>query len=556
MPNLLASFNCNGESHLIVGVSNAASLRITSILEAGAHPILFTDNSHTDSYPASIRTKIEEGVLQAVHVPGPMEIGDISTALRTRGRDEVDHIIDKVFVSLPIAQQKLKEQIYDECRRMRIPINTSDSPDLCTFTLLSTYTSGDFQMGVSTSGKGCKLASKIKRELTNALPSNIGEICNKIGELRAVIQAEDQAELSKIHTDTIGEHDDDAINTSTLNALVKEFGMTQEQRKTQRTRWLSQIVEYFPLSKLADLSIEDLTHAYHEHKHEAPASVSGAAKGQISLVGSGPGSVSLLTLGALQAIHSADLVLADKLVPQQVLDLIPKNRTRLFIARKFPGNAEKAQEELLSLGLEAVTKGEKVVRLKQGDPYIFGRGGEEYRFFQQHGFTPVVLPGITSALAAPVLANIPATHREVADQVLICTGTGRRGVLPNLPEFVRSRTTVFLMALHRVADLIPELIAQKGWDPKLPAAIIERGSCPDQRVIRTTLGKVAAAVEACGSRPPGLLVTGLACEVLTSTDKEWEIEEGYDSGRNLELFIEMGVEAGKVDIGARPVAVA
>lgn len=530
MTNLLASWNCEQEIHLVVGISNAAVFRVNSIKESGAIPIIIT-NGDIKEFPWGIRSLIEEGKLRWVRKL--FELSDLSS----QGRDEVNRVVDKVFVTLPIAQKTLKETIYNECKRLRIPINTSDSPEYCTFTLLSLYSSGDFQLGVTTSGKGCKLASRIRRELVNALPSNIGDICNKVGELRKRIQEEDKNELeSKCHDEErIGEHDDDAINTSKLNSLVEEFNMSKEQVKLQRTRWLSQIVEYFPLSKLAELSLDDLTNAYQDHKHsktnqdlEIKAT---KKKGTISLIGSGPGSVSLLTLGALQEIYSADLILADKLVPQQVLDLIPQKRTKLFIARKFPGNAEKAQEELLSLGLESLHKGEKVIRLKQGDPYIFGRGGEEFNFFASHGFVPNVIPGITSALAAPVLASIPATHREVADQVLICTGTGRRGTLPNLPDFVPSRTTVFLMALHRIVDLIPKLIQDKEWDPCLPVAIVERASCPDQRVVRTTLENVAQAVEACGSRPPGLLVTGYACEVITKKDytsAPWFIEEGCE----------------------------
>ena len=552
MTNLLASLKCSDEVHLIIGASNVASLRINSILEAGAKPVLIS-NQPSEKFPKSIQDNIAKGILK--HIGKEYENGDLTSL----GRSEVDNIVDRVFVTLPISRYEVKKEIYQSCRKLRIPVNVSDSPEFCTFSLLSTFTSGDFQMGVSTLGKGCKLAARIKRELSHTLPDNIGSICNKIGDLRTKIQEEDKLELEKLQSDIDSIGESDAITTSKLNSLVEEFNMTKEQRKLQRTRWLSQIVEYFPLTTLADLSLEDLSEAYKEYnsivkteaepKEPSHKKLKTSKKGSISLVGSGPGSISLLTLGALQEIHSADLILADKLVPQQVLDLIPKHRTKLFIARKFPGNAERAQKELLDMGLESLMKNEKVVRLKQGDPYIFGRGGEEFNFFAEHGFTPLVLPGITSALAAPVLTNIPATHRDVADQVLICTGTGRRGTLPNLPEFIKSRTTVFLMALHRVVDLIPKLIDDKNWDPNLPAAIIERASCPDQRIVRTTLSSVAQAVEACGSRPPGLLVTGYACEVITkpNTDEKWVIEEGCSSASNplLEPFLQLTGSIGK-----------
>lgn len=519
--NLLASLLCNGETHLVYGgTSNIAALRINSILASGANPILIQETS-IESFPQSLQDQINSGKVRWNSESYRKE------QLLALGRDEVERVVDRVFVSLDSSDIELKAQISAHCKQLRIPVNVSDSADLSTFTLLSTYTAGDFQLGVTTSGKGCKLASRIKRELVSSLPPNINDICARVGQLRQQLKENDQVE--------VGDDDDDAVNSSKLNALVREFDMTNEQKAAQRSRFLSQVVEYYPLSELANLTIESLSKEYsasHVLKFRDSSGIGTPSKGVISLVGAGPGSVSMLTLGALQEIHSADLILADKLVPQQVLDLIPQKRTRLFIARKFPGNAERAQQELLELGLESLLKGEKVVRLKQGDPYIFGRGGEEYLFFRSHGFTPRVLPGITSALAAPVFSNIPATHRDVADQVLICTGTGRRGALPDLPEYVETRTTVFLMALHRIVDLIPHLIDEKLWPADLPVAIVERASCPDQRIIRTTIAKAAKAVEALGSRPPGLFVAGKACDILkeeSQSNEEWVVEEGCTS---------------------------
>ncbi|GEQ66938.1 hypothetical protein JCM33374_g601 [Metschnikowia sp. JCM 33374] len=511
--NLLASLNCSNEVHLVVGGnSNIAALRVNSIIASGANPIL-VQNSPIETFPISLQDLISGGKVTLLQNDFKPEF------LTTLGRAEIDGVVDKVFVALNLDQFDTKQEISTLCRRLRIPVNVTDSPELCTFTLLSTYSNGGFQLGVTTSGKGCKLASRIKRELVSKLPTNMGEICDRVGELRKKLQEHDISE--------IGGDDEDAVTTSRLNSLVKEFNMTVEQKAAQRARFLSQIVEYYPLDKLAHITMDTLAAEYTSRPNQVQEQEN--KKGTISLVGSGPGSVSMLTLGALQEIHTADLILADKLVPQQVLDLIPQKRTRLFIARKFPGNAERAQQELLTMGLEGLQRGEKVVRLKQGDPYIFGRGGEEYLFFsQQHGFVPQVLPGITSALAAPVYSNIPATHREVADQVLICTGTGRRGALPNLPEFVESRTTVFLMALHRIVDLIPHLITEKKWVADLPVAIVERASCPDQRIIRTTLAKAPAAVEALGSRPPGLFVAGYACGILSPlSNEDWVVEEGH-----------------------------
>lgn len=475
---MLVNWNWKGETHLVVGEINGIILhRLKALEECGCKSILITQTENDLPYE-QYNKEFEELDLK-------------------RGRPEVLNIVDKVTVN--VKSEQLRRTIYDKCVEMRIPINTIDSAEYSTFTHVSTFNKGDIEIGVTTNGNGCKLSSRIKRDIISKLPSDLDKIASNVGSIRSTILQKDQ----------VIDSDDDETNLS-LNKLVKEFDMDADDLKRKRINWLNQIIEYYPLSKLKDLTLEDF-----EETKRIEITDTAPTKGSISLVGAGPGSASLLTKGAIDEIMTADLVLADKLVPQEVLDTIPK-KTEVFIARKFPGNAERAQQELLELGLEAITKGKKVVRLKQGDPYIFGRGGEEFLYFQKHGYKPTVLPGITSALSAPVLADIPMTHRDVSDQVLICTGTGRKGALPNIPEFVESRTSVFLMALHRI-DVFVEALLDKDWPSNLPCAIVERASSPDQRIIRTTIKQLPQIVKTYGSRPPGLLVTGYSTEILNKT---------------------------------------
>ncbi|CAN6628620.1 uroporphyrinogen-III C-methyltransferase [Trichomonascus vanleenenianus] len=507
---LLTHQEIKNHNVLVVGSSNLTNIRVKTLLSHGSRPIVIAEE--TPAHPL-------EG---AVYLSRSFRDSDLTDL----GRHEVENVVDAVFVTLPPSKQVLAQHISKLCKRLRIPVNVADKPDLCTFTLLSTHSSGDFQLGITTSGKGCRLANRFKRHVVNSLPHNVDTICANVGALRQQIRESDEL---------VGQDDDDAEQTGQLNKLVVEnaetYDQTVEERRKQRLRWLSQVVEYYPLESLADISMQDLSQeqtAIKQATTEPVGSLTSQEKkrGKISLVGSGPGSAELLTTGALQAIHSADLILADKLVPEQVLQLIPRG-TPVEIAKKFPGNAERAQQELLERGLEGLRQGKHVVRLKQGDPYIFGRGAEEYVFFNSHGYKPQVISGITSALSAPLVANIPATHRNVADQVLFCTGTGRKGVLPKLPEWEPTRTTVFLMALHRIDSVVEALVREKKWDPSVPCCVIERASCPDQRIIRTRLQHVAEAIESAGSRPPGLLVVGYSCEVIEKLSSEkWTIEEG------------------------------
>ncbi|KXN86011.1 putative uroporphyrinogen-III C-methyltransferase [Leucoagaricus sp. SymC.cos] len=365
----------------------------------------------------------------------------------------------------------------------------------------------------------------------------------------------------------------------------------------RRMKWVAQVSEYWPISKIAAMSLEEMNEVLlgenldsatsndvFDQTMEGTSSHSRHAlaipkRGRILLVGSGPGHPSLLTLATHNALtNHADLVLSDKLVPDAVLNLIPKS-VQIRIARKFPGNADGAQQEMMEAAVEAAKKGLTVVRLKQGDPVVYGRAGEEVLYFRQHGFEPLVIPGVSSALAAPTFAGIPITQRGVAESFIVCTGVGRKGKDVKLPGYERSRTLVVLMGVARLAQVVDALVSASdteddGDDKKsgtvtktktkrrdgsayprnTPIAIIERASMPDQRVLTSTLGNVVEALDSLGEqRPPGMMVIGWSVlslwgagdvEVLDETqdvegrdekrvrrwldEKGWRVLEGVD----------------------------
>ncbi|KAK3810492.1 MAG: tetrapyrrole methylase [Linnemannia elongata] len=233
--------------------------------------------------------------------------------------------------------------------------------------------------------------------------------------------------------------------------------------------------------------------------------------GEIKLIGAGPGDPDLLTMAAYKAITSwADIVLADKLVSKEILALV---KCSLFVANKDKGCQASGQQELFERATQALKEGKKVVRLKQGDPFIFGRGGEEFLFFRRLGYEATIVPGLSSSIAGPLLAQIPLTHRGIASQFLVCTGTGKLDTIPDMPTYVAHRTTVFLMALHRLEDLVQDLI-RAGYPLDLPVAIVERASAKDQRCIRATVETVVQTLKEAKYRPPGILIVGWACDAL------------------------------------------
>ncbi|CEJ57184.1 Putative Uroporphyrin III methyltransferase [Penicillium brasilianum] len=547
---LMTAWNVESQIHLIVGTNPLAAARCAKSLEAGANPIIIAPE--TAEVHFTLADQISNGSAQWVR----REFQDDD--LTTLGREEVDRVVDTVFVTLG-GSDPSSAHISKLCRRLRIPVNVSDAPELCSFTLLSTYSDGPLHIGITTSGRGCKLASRLRREIAAFLPADLGSAIDRLGSVRRRLWEEDNdAGLGESNMD--GDDDDASGQKHTFNTLITENDISAA--KTRRMRWLSQICEYWPLRKLVSITdeeIDSILKAYSSTKDTEPETngVNGAngvsKKGKIVLAGSGPGHPDMLTRATYKAIQSADIILADKLVPAPVLELIPR-RTEVHIARKFPGNADQAQEEFLQMGLASLRKGQQVLRLKQGDPYLYGRGAEEFEFFRAEGYTPVVLPGITSAMSASLFADIPATHRGVSDQVLVCTGTGRKGAAPEPPAYVPTQTVVFLMALHRLSALIGSLTTHSAedstrsrtlWPKETPCAIVERASCPDQRVVRSTLEHICRAFEEAGSRPPGLLVVGASCHVLhrPAEDQKWVIEEGFHGldGLQSELDVAMSL---------------
>jgi uroporphyrin-III C-methyltransferase len=222
-----------------------------------------------------------------------------------------------------------------------------------------------------------------------------------------------------------------------------------------------------------------------------------------------------MTIRAREVIDSADVVLYDQLPGEEILATLPKNAERIDCG-KYGGSHTLEQDEIEALMVERVKAGKTVVRLKGGDPFLFGRGGEEIETLREHGIRVEVVPGVTSAIAVPEMVGIPVTHRRYASQVTFITGHED----PTKPESaldweVLARlkgTLVILMGVKNLPAIAASLTAH-GKDPATPVAIIERGLRPDQRVTVGTLADVAEKARAAGVRPPAVIVIGGVVEL-------------------------------------------
>ncbi|NBE80264.1 uroporphyrinogen-III C-methyltransferase [Micromonospora rubida] len=236
----------------------------------------------------------------------------------------------------------------------------------------------------------------------------------------------------------------------------------------------------------------------------------GPAAGRVALVGAGPGDPELITVKGWRLLTEADVVVADRLVPGLLLDELRPD-VELVDASKIPYGPSRAQEEINRILVDRALAGAFVVRLKGGDPYVFGRGGEELLACAAAGVPVTVVPGVTSSIAAPAAAGVPVTHRAVAHDFTVVSGH----LAPDSPaSLVRWEalaglrgTLVILMGLKNLAAITETLIAH-GRPAGTPAAVVQEGTTGGQRSLRSTLGAVAADVLAAGLRPPAVVVVG------------------------------------------------
>jgi uroporphyrin-III C-methyltransferase / precorrin-2 dehydrogenase / sirohydrochlorin ferrochelatase len=229
--------------------------------------------------------------------------------------------------------------------------------------------------------------------------------------------------------------------------------------------------------------------------------------GRVVLVGGGPGDADLLTLRARRELAAADVVVVDRLAPQSVLDELGPGVLILDVG-KAPGRHPVPQHEINRLLVEHAQAGRRVVRLKGGDPYLLGRGAEEVAACRAAGVLVSVVPGVTSAFAVPAAAGIPVTHRGLARQVTVLSGHDSMGGVVDWPALVAARgTLVILMGVAALPRITAELM-DAGADPSMPAAVIENGWTPAQRVITGTVATIADASHAAEVAPPAVIVLG------------------------------------------------
>ena len=239
-------------------------------------------------------------------------------------------------------------------------------------------------------------------------------------------------------------------------------------------------------------------------------------KGKVYICGAGPGDPKLLTIRALELLNSCDVILYDRLVANEIISEIPEVSEKIYVGRSV-GDPTTHQEETNKLMVKFALQGKQVLRLKGGDPFIFGRGAEEAEFLVANGIEFEIVPGISSAVASAAYAGIPLTHRALASSVAIVTGHEEEGKDTG-PAVEWSRlaksvdTIVILMGIGQLSQISKELMAS-GRDPQTPVAIIEKGTTENQRVITSSLDTISCAAKEFKVKPPAIIVIGKVVSV-------------------------------------------
>ncbi|TIA69076.1 hypothetical protein E3P92_03734 [Wallemia ichthyophaga] len=540
--SLLIALNSTNKSLIVIGHNSLAASRSFAGLDAGCNVVVI--GCGLDSACDEIKFRVSADQIEYLTATSHSQLEAAFRSCCTRTSTTIATITD-CGINDSHDNSPSIHSLVQLSHSLNIPINVTDHPLLCDFSFPTSHrfslpdgSPSPLQLAVTTNSKGCRLASRIKRETIALLPKNIGSAVHNIGLLRS--RAKRYLSRMKLErTTSQSSLSEELADFDNLNAAVPQLSRDNttehaSDKALRRMRWVAQISEYWPLEHLAKMDeadIDSLLDAYGEphqprtpktefvpqwplppphDRHAlslAPPQSPKPRKGHIVLVGAGLGSPELLTIAAYRALKTADLVLSDKLVPAAVLKVVPQS-TEVRIARKFPGNAEGAQAELMQWAVDGARSGQVVVRLKQGDPFVYGRGGEEVIHFRREGYEAVVVPGLSSAMAAPLMGGIPVTQRGASDSFLLCTGVGRGGRVLSVPEYARARTLTILMGVARLRELV-ESLAQLSYPPFVPVAVIEQASSPSQRVVMSTLDGIVKAYEGAGDqRPPGMIVVG------------------------------------------------
>jgi uroporphyrin-III C-methyltransferase / precorrin-2 dehydrogenase / sirohydrochlorin ferrochelatase len=368
----------------------------------------------------------------------------------------------------------LNQTVSEQAKARNIPVNVVDSPALCTFTMPSIVDRSPIVIAISSSGAAPVLARMIRSKLETLIPSSYGRLADLAADFR--------------------------------EAVKQRFATTQERRIFWEKTFAGPVAEmvFSGQESAARDVLKGMLSSDCEHE----------LRGEVYLVGGGPGDPDLLTFRALRLMQQADVCVYDKLVSKEVMELVRRDAELIYVG-KARDQHTLPQDEINQLLVRLAKSGKRVLRLKGGDPFIFGRGGEEIETLMENGVPFQVVPGITAANGVSTYAGIPLTHRDYAQSCLFTTGhlqAGSQGdasaVALDWPALTRpNQTVVIYMGLVGLAEICRQLVVH-GLPADTPAAVVQQGTTIRQRVVTADLATLADKVNAAQLKPPCLIIVG------------------------------------------------
>jgi uroporphyrin-III C-methyltransferase/precorrin-2 dehydrogenase/sirohydrochlorin ferrochelatase len=450
-------FDLRGRSALVVGGDEPAARRIRLLLKAGADVTVVAPRVNDE-----IADLIATGKIRAIR--RGFVAGDVR---------------DRVAVFAASGKAGLDERVAEAARTAGIPVNVTDRPEVSSFIVPAIVDRDPVVIGISTAGTAPVLARRLRERIERLLPSRLGALARFAESFRSAVRATVPDARARLR---FWERFFDGSVAATLLA---------GDESAARERMLTLVN-----SRAANAQPE----------------------GSVAIVGAGPGDADLLTLKALRLLQQADVVIYDRLVAPEILDLARRDALRLYVG-KARGQHSKSQDEINALIAEHAEAGRRVVRLKGGDPFVFGRGGEELDYLRRRDIPVEAVPGITAALGCAAASGIPLTHRELAQAITFITGQAKDGE-PDLDWQALARlgqTLVIYMGVA-TAGRISERLIEHGLDAATPVAVIENGTRATQRTVLGRLGALGELVAESGIAGPAIIIIGAVARLADASD--------------------------------------
>ncbi|HEX5055913.1 MAG TPA: siroheme synthase CysG [Gammaproteobacteria bacterium] len=452
---------------LVVGGGTVALRKIELLLEAGAAVSVVAPELH----------------------PGVRNLVDIKRIRQLADKFTQEMLEHKALVIAATDDAGVNHLVSELATARNIPVNVVDRPELCSVIFPAIVDRSPLLIAVGSNGSAPVLARKLRQKLESWIPAGYARLAALGGRFRQELKQQ-------------------------LPALDARRRFWESVFGGRVENWL------------LDASEEQGLAILRRHLEKTRSGLE-TAQGEVYLVGAGPGDPDLLSFKALRLLQQADIVLHDYLVPDEILALARRDAEKIYVGKRCKIHST-VQSEINALMVEYARAGKRVCRLKGGDPFIFGRGGEELETLAEAGIPFQVVPGITAASGCAAYAGIPLTHRDHAQSLLFVTGHLKREgefVLDGLdwPALVRPNQTVVFYMGFKTLPLISRQLQAHGMAADMPAAIVEHGTRPEQRVLSGTIGTLPQIAEAAHIDTPALIIVG---HVVTLRNKLDWIQQG------------------------------